>query len=383
MKLVTVSLVGLLVALPLQAQEPLGEPAQPDTVKTWQAQEPVDHVVKRGDTLWDLAGFYFHDPFQWPTIYKANTGVVEDPHWIYPREVLIIPGLFHAVARDATAAAVRPEALPRERPLRSVFYQASAQSPGSSRPTVLSDPTMPLLPVTPAEFATAPFVADPAALGAYGQVVRPQRQMGDASGIISTAHPKDLLFVSYASSTRPRVGDRLLVVSVGERVLGGRAIIPTGMVDVLELDDEVMQARLNGQFAPVERGQLVIPLEMFPDFQAEASAPVEGGGDLEGRLVRFVDRQVLYGPTDQGFIDLGGRDGVQVGDEFIAYLPERASREGGVAAWGQDREQLPAETVGVLRVVHVSDASATVKVDRVLVPELEDGIRVRRVRKMP
>ena len=39
----------------------------------------VKHVVKKGDTLWDLAQYYLKDPFRWPEIFRRNTDVVENP----------------------------------------------------------------------------------------------------------------------------------------------------------------------------------------------------------------------------------------------------------------------------------------------------------------
>lgn len=49
------------------------------------------HTVTETNTLWDLSKHYYGTPFKWKVIADANTAVVEDPHWIYPGEVLVIP----------------------------------------------------------------------------------------------------------------------------------------------------------------------------------------------------------------------------------------------------------------------------------------------------
>jgi LysM domain len=44
---------------------------------------PAIHVVRKGDTLWDLCDSYYQNPWGWPKVWSYNPQVV-NPHWIYP-----------------------------------------------------------------------------------------------------------------------------------------------------------------------------------------------------------------------------------------------------------------------------------------------------------
>jgi hypothetical protein len=44
---------------------------------------PAIHVVRKGDTLWDLCDSYYANPWGWPKVWSYNPQIV-NPHWIYP-----------------------------------------------------------------------------------------------------------------------------------------------------------------------------------------------------------------------------------------------------------------------------------------------------------
>jgi hypothetical protein len=49
--------------------------------------------IQPGECLWIIAGYedVYSDPVKWPRIFRANAGKIEDPEWIYPDTVLVIP----------------------------------------------------------------------------------------------------------------------------------------------------------------------------------------------------------------------------------------------------------------------------------------------------
>lgn len=47
------------------------------------------HVVRKGDTLWDLAERFYGNPYLWPQLWERNRYVL-DAHWIYPGDPLVV-----------------------------------------------------------------------------------------------------------------------------------------------------------------------------------------------------------------------------------------------------------------------------------------------------
>ena len=54
---------------------------------------PREWNIVSGECLWIIAGYedIYADPVKWPRLFRANTDKIEDPEWIYPDTVLVVP----------------------------------------------------------------------------------------------------------------------------------------------------------------------------------------------------------------------------------------------------------------------------------------------------
>jgi len=369
------------------------------------AQVPASHTVSRGETLWSIAQIYFADPLLWPEIYRLNTNVVEDPHWIYPGEVLVLAPVVGVVAQggdtvvavppDTTAAAA--DTVQREPgdtiaamvDTTQVFVEPPPPEPvGESYETMFDRRRtpqqrvedvlrgyvhQPYRPLRAGEFYAAGFLTENERLpwGTVIGVTTPPAiyRLSERS----TAMTYDEISIKPPSRASYHVGDSLLIARI-DRALAfgdwGEVVVPLGIARVTSVEEQQVLARVIAQFGRIRDGHLSLPLEPFKSPGEVRPTPVEQG--LAGRMLASRDSRSIAGPQQFFFIDKGRADGVVPGDVFEAYLPAAGNV-------GSASEEVRA----VMMIVHTREQSSTGLVLQIMHPGLDRGLPVRLIKKMP
>ncbi len=362
------------------------------------AQEPLPqtHTVRKGDTLWDLAQLYHTDPFLWPGIYRLNTDVVEDPHWIYPGEVLRI------APNENLAAVPTMDTPPPPEPVDTTPIAA----PDDSSETLARGPQQPSLAETPSEewtplfdrqrsrsvaeilkaytdqpyralrrseFYSSGFLTENQRLP-YGKVLGPVTpQQINATSSRANALPYTTVAITAPRGATYEVGDTLLVLQIGDELEPyGRVVVPSGLAQVTEEVDGHYLASVVALYGPIRNGHRVLPAENFSSVVGSRAVAVADG--VRGSLLGGLGRQDLKEPQMVVFIDKGREDGVAPGDLFeVRRRPARLS----------DGTVRVNELMATLQIVHVRERTATAIVLNVVSPDIPPGTDVVQVAKLP
>jgi len=274
--------------------------------------------VKKGDTLWDIAKAYLKDPFRWPEVFQRNTDVVENPHWIYPGEVIRIAN-----------GEVRPEVLARlntkPQPLAATATEFD-RTVFSALPARLSDRVQSNGQVIGRERAgavrlgevdAAPFADRDGGPRGAGRLAAAYDRPGiDAKASDQRFQMEDAVFAELPKSALPRVGDRYLAFVHGPAIGDdAQLMIPTAIVRVEPGQfGGLTLVRIVRQFGEIRLDQSLVPLESVLPFAGLARTPVANGG--MAHVLWVHENPVL--PSVQSYVVLSPEagNGVKVGDQF-------------------------------------------------------------------
>jgi nucleoid-associated protein YgaU len=367
-----------------------------------QNARPETHTVRPGDTLWDLSRQYLGDPFLWPEIYRLNTNVVEDPHWIYPGEVLRLGGgadvssvpqtdtpapAMPAAPENQEAAAEEPPAgglaEPQVSDLDATWDNRDdvdlTPLVGDHRRVAQTGPSLELAlarayrPIRRTEFYSSGYLSEDLSLP-FGRVLGTVTPLQiEEVSTRSTAQMYGRVAVTPPLGGRYQVGDTLVAVIISREIEGhGNVIVPTGLLRVLDVSRPENLAEVIASYAPVRDQQSVLPAEKFNDPGNVHQVRISDG--VNGTVLGDRDQQPLTGPSDVIFLDKGRKDGVALGDLFELRQTPRL-RPGAATVVN--------EVMGTVQVVHVGDHTATARVVSVVQPDIRVGTEARQIAKLP
>ncbi len=348
MRTLILTVAALCAATPLLAQE---EPAE-------RPQERI-HTVRPGDTLWDLARQYLRDPFLWPEIFRLNPDVIGDPARIYPSERLRIPWLGNGLF-----------AFEEGEPERTIFFPRNLGMAREAH-TIRAAGTADVPILTAGDFYRAAFLAHDREVAPAGRIVRRISPTVVPVEMPAQIALYDRVVVSLSPQATARVGELFQFFRRDRPVRGyGRVWEPTGLAEVVAVEDGAATAVIVQVFDAITVGDLALGAEEFPVEPGVAPRPQTG---VTGRVIAFQRPNPLQTTQAIVFLDLGAQAGLEAGDEFVAYLPATQRR-------GEFRPEIE---VALLQVVRVKERTAAARVLELRYPALEPGLPVRLVAKMP
>lgn len=302
---------------------------------------PEFHVVKQGDTLWDVCDTYYGDPWAWPQLWAYNKSIT-NPHWIYPGDRIRLLG--GAGGGESGAGGER---------IRLAGSRSHAAGPMAFKQNAFIDP----------------------------------KEM-EGAGAVSGANEEKLLlanrdeiYIDKGDKMQPQVGKSYAVYRVkkelenseGDKV--GYLVEVRGTAQVKRApQDKVATAEITESVLPIERGDKVGPLRR----RFKRLPVVRANKDLDGAVIGALADKVMHANDDIVFVDLGTNQGVQNGNRFLVVESGDARRR--LMREGEDQpEKWPREVIAEISVLDARENVSIGLITRALKPvEVGDKVTLRR-----
>jgi len=349
-------------------------------------KDALVYIVKRGDTLWNIALRFNANPWLWPKLWEQNK-YIANPHLIYPGEPIAL--LPTSVAPVTGVAAGQPLTTVAEQiPSKMSLIQAEQVSP----PTIEEEAyeaEQPEEEVTPSVSGVVPYgmqyVSAPVntyiypSMGSAGFITRQDLEsageiVGSAASGRTIFGEHDVVFINLGSNSGVKEGDQFNIYKKDSKVydpetddLLGYKIKILGRLKITKVEADVSTAVITHSYEEIRIKDKLVPYEPAVNTidLTLASNPING------YIVCGKHDLTLYGENDIVYIDRGSNDGVQVGNTFVIYK-DRKPVEDPVT---HKMLNLPKEILGKLLIIKVQTNTATAIITK-SVREISIGDRI-------
>lgn len=327
---------------------------RPDVASDIRQDAPDRYTVVKGDTLWDISGKFFKNPWKWPHIWGLNKDTIKDPHWIYPGDVVNLDrasGILRIGEGDMAKPGVT-DATGTTGVTRDISDSGDTGNIIRLSPKVHEDtsdhdaiPSIPANIIGP--FLSQPLVIEedelqgaPVMIGAReGRVVLGKHDIGFAKGLTSDKGEKWQIYRPGKKFVDPETEEVLGIEAV---YLGNAEVKAFAEVSTVAITHSV-QETYKGDLLVVASTDAAGPyLPRAPETSISASViSVYGGVSQAGQNAAIV-------------LNKGARDGLEIGHVLALYKKGEVVRESGRFIFSRDKVYtLPDERYGLVFVFRV------------------------------
>lgn len=309
---------------------------------------PDQHLVVKGDTLWDIAGTFLHNPWCWPRVWGMNRDEIRDPHWIYPGQTIWFDrarGRLGLQRPGSALGGADGEASHNAPPLTRLSPQV--RSEGLARDAV---PAIPAGAIEP--YLTQPLVVEADELRGAPRIAASQEgrvYLGEGDRVYVHGQIEGgTVFQVFRPGTALRDPQTGKVLAHEAAFLGTvkllRPAAPGVDVHTFQVVDTVQEMGV---------GDLLLPAPPAPVRNYVPHAPLQA---VDGRIMSIYSGVTYAGQSQVVTVNRGTIDGLDVGAVLQLYhlgktVADPASR--GFLGLGRQQLKLPDEQYGSLFIFRV------------------------------
>jgi hypothetical protein len=300
-------------------------PAQTRDESSLNPNVPLRYVVKKGDTLWDIADYFLKEPWKWPELWYGNPNI-KNPHLIYPGDVLYLtyvdgkPRLSREPSYDGVeklSPRVREEAL----------AEAIPTIPGDAIRAFLLGTRV----VGATELEEAPYIVE--FIGEH--LIGGAGTSAYAKGIEPNDLPNHIIVRKGDKYTDPETRELL---GYEATYIGTSRLLTAGDPARVYIDTSVREVMVADRLLEQDETTLL----------DSAYYPHAPEGNIEGYIIAVTGGVSQIGQYQIVTLNKGTREGLEAGHVFSIYQAGRAVRDPYGSA--NATVKLPEEKAGLLMV---------------------------------
>ena len=296
----------------------------------------IIHVIKKGDTLWDISAEYLKNPFLWSSVWEKNS-YIKNPDLIYPGDKVVIPvakSTGEVTGEQAEGNAVAPavtvepveaaspisiapappesatEGVEIPESIRSGFaYHSSSMPPVSAEKGNGSAPQSPAPIIKEEMVFMGGYIADK--VKSSGVITK----SSDDRNVSAAGDTVNILFNN--KEEKAAIGDRFTifrnpkpVIHPGTGKETGRLFVPVGILEIYRVQGLDAGGRIVKSYDYISAGDQIQPFQPAEPVKEISHAASGITRNITGYIIGSREETIMTAEQSIVYLDRGSNDGL-------------------------------------------------------------------------